>query len=227
MFMPFCSYCGKSTNPQDKFCASCGKSLKSSQPNVPVPDQPVSVQQAIANAPKVSSNRVPEPSSEHDVMNLKEATPSITPQTETIKMILPDLMMIKGFGRFETYNLIVTDSRSIFAKLTNVVKEQAIKKHRAKVEAVKGVPGVFKWMAKINDARAYIDWYSEKTPDLSFNETPGNFAIENSSIIDIDVTDDGDEDFPNYDLVITAKNNVLKLKTQHDPNKLFSVYGLR
>lgn len=129
----------------------------------------------------------------------------ITPQAETIKMVLPDLIVIKGFGRSETHNLIVTDSRSIFAKLTNEVKEQAVKKHRTRVEAAKEVPGVFKWMTKISDARAYIDWYTEITPDLSLNETPGNLAIENSSIINIIITDDADEDIPTMTLYLLQK----------------------
>jgi len=217
--MPFCPYCGKPTNPQNMFCASCGKSLKSLGPNVQTPDQQAPVQQATNDAPEVSSTRAPLPSSEQEAMSPKE-------MTETIKIFVPELFVMKGFGRTDTYNLIVTDRRSIFAKLTREVEEQAVKNHRAKIEAVKGAPGVFKWMAKIGKARAFIDWYSEKTPDASLNETPDNYAIENSSIVDVFVTNDQDEDFPTYDLEITTNKTVLKFKTQHDPGKLPDVYGL-
>ena len=217
--MPFCPYCGKPTNPQNMFCASCGKSLKSLGPNVQTPDQQAPVQQDTIDASEVSSTRPPQPSSEHE---------SILPKstTETIKIVVPELYVMKGFGRTDTDNLIVTDRRSIFAKLTREVEEQAVKNHHAKIEAVKGAPGVFKWMAKIGKARAFIDWYSEKTPNSSLNESPGNYAVENSSIVDVFVTDDRDEDFPTYELEVTTNKTVLKFKTQHDPGKLPSVYGL-
>jgi hypothetical protein len=224
--MPFCPHCGKSTNQQDKFCTSCGKELNKLTYKVPLQDQKTPFQQAAAKSPEVSSTMFPQPLSGHDIISLRETT-SRGSQTETIKLVFPDLMVSKGLIRSDAYTLIVTDRRSIFAKLTNEVEEQAIKKYRSKIEAARGTSGVIKWIAKINNSRAYIEWYSEKTIDSSLNESLGNYAIDNLNIMNVFAKYDGDDDFPTYDIIFTTKDNVIKCKTLHNPSVLTSVYGFR
>ena len=99
-------------------------------------------------------------------------------------MVVPDLLMIYSFGKSDTFNLVITTHRSIFAKLTKTIKEQSQKQRKKKVDNMKINP-LFKMMAKRIDYGAYIDWYTEKTPQETLNETPGNYAIDNNDIVDI------------------------------------------
>ena len=43
-------------------------------------------------------------------------------------------MVAKSWGRYDVYNLIVTDRRSIFSKLTNEMMNKTIQARRAKAE---------------------------------------------------------------------------------------------
>jgi hypothetical protein len=42
-----------------------------------------------------------------------------------------------------------------------------------------------KWKAQVSDPYIYVEWYQSITPEQAMKETPGNFAIDNSSIISI------------------------------------------
>jgi uncharacterized Zn finger protein (UPF0148 family) len=110
--MPFCPFCGTPVKENHKFCPSCGNPLEL-VPQIPTPTpqatptpQPQQPQQP-ASAPQPAA--APQP-------------PQVqTTQGETIREIIPNLSVSKSFGRTDTYNLIVTERRSIFAKLTTEI----------------------------------------------------------------------------------------------------------
>jgi hypothetical protein len=218
--MPFCPYCGTPVKEQHMFCPSCGKELEP----IPVKEngglevtQPQHAQQASAQPPEIN------PSVPHS------STPAPTPAQlgETVKVIIPNLMVSKSLGRVDTYNLIVTDRRSIFAKLTNEIVGETVKMRRAKAEAEgKGFFG--KWKAQMQGFNTYADHYLDKTPDQALNETPGNYAVDNSLIrnIRVDENDDDDGGMTQYNIEITTPTDKLKFKMQYDPREhLRRAYG--
>jgi len=146
---------------------------------------------------------------------------------EPIKAIIPNLMISKSFGRADTYNLIVTERRSIFAKLTNEIMNETVKRRRAKAEAEgKGFFG--KWKAQMAGFNTYTDWYADKTPDQALAETPGNWAIENSAIRGVKVNESSDDEggMTLYYIQFTTITGKFDFKMQYDPRQLLQqAYG--
>ena len=215
--MPFCIHCGKPVIPTDKFCGYCGKPV--SIPQVAVISEVKSVESSQVKISEVAVS-VAAANSPNYVGSAGKPLPSV----ETVKMIVPDQLMIYGFGKSDTFNIIITTHRSIFAKLTKNIKEQAQKKMKEKVDGAK-MNRVIKWMAKRIDYSAYLSWYAEKTPQEILNETPGNYAIDNVDIIDVTVNDnsvDSEEGgkIADYELVITTREKTLKFKSIINPNNV-------
>jgi hypothetical protein len=214
--VPFCVFCGKPVTATDKFCKNCGKPVSASQAQKNPEIKAETLAQAKTPEVIVSgdSNR------SSSFVGSQESLPAV----ETVKMIVPDQVMVYGFGKADTFNLIITTHRTIFVKLTNSIKEQAQKKMNDKVNGAK-MNRVIKWMAKRVDYSAYLNWYADKTPQQALNETPGNYAIPNTDIIDVTVNDnsvDSDEGgtVPDFELVITTREKMLKLKSIINPDNI-------
>jgi hypothetical protein len=216
--MPFCVHCGKPVKPAEKFCGACGKPISAPQTTATPAIKPEVTPEV--KAPDATADAVVSKSA----LTYVRPTVKNLPPVETVKMIVPDLLLIYGFGRSDTFNLIITTHRSIFAKLTNRIKEQSKKKVSENLKTAKINP-VFKWMAKRVDYAAYVEWYTGKTPEEVLNETPGNYAIDNTDIIDVSTideswkTEDGDNVL-GYDLIITTNDKTLKFKTQINPENI-------
>ena len=154
---------------------------------------------------------------------IDETSPNDT-SDENIQLVFPDYNVRKGLLSAEQYTLVITNKRTIFAKQTRDVEDQALKQYKAKIDATKNVPGVIKWIAKKSSSRAYIEWYSDKSPDSILDETPGNYAIDNSNILNVTSRFDGDDEFPVYYIHFTTVNEVIKGKTMLNPDTLVMVY---
>ena len=95
--------------------------------------------------------------------------------------LIPVLKKPKSFGRWDTYAMIVTDQRSIFAQLTaTMLKEAAAEAQRKGKEDGKGF--FARWADQLKATMAYSDRYWNIPPDEVLNETAGNFAIPNQEI---------------------------------------------
>jgi hypothetical protein len=210
--MPFCPFCGTSVKDQHKFCPNCGNQLEQVTPRPVEVSQPVqSPQQAYAPAQPYYAPPPAPQSMPYQV------------QGETIRALIPNLMVSKSLGRVDTYNLIVYERRSIFAKLTNEVMNNAIKRRRAKAEDEgKGFFG--KWKAQMQGFNIYTDGYSEMTSDQILAETQGNWAIDNSAIrgmkFSADNDDEGGQNF--FYVELTTMTGKLNFKTTYDAKSLFN-----
>ena len=217
--MSFCTNCGKPINPNDKFCASCGSKLKNSESH-PTPQSQTSPPQRAAGGDSTN------PLQPQSVTTIDKSSPKDT-SNENIQLVFPDYNVRKSLLSAEQYTLVVTNKRTIFAKQTREVEEEALKQYKAKIDAAKDVSGVIKWIAKKSNPRAYIEWYSDKSPDSILAEAPGNYAIDNSNILNVTSKFDGDEEFPIYYIHFTTVNEVIKGKTMLNPDALVMVYRAR
>jgi hypothetical protein len=192
----YCTNCGRPVKEQQKFCASCGS------PVGPNPD---------AGVPKPISST-----------SSGQFTAS---KGEIIKIIIPNLMMSKSWGRSDTFNLIVTNQRSIFAKLTTQVMNDTIKMRREKAASEgKGLLG--KWGAQMSGFNTYIDRYQTISPEEALLENKENFQIDNSLIKNVKSASDGDQNNEMYNIEITTATQKYRFKTQFDPEKaLKTAYG--
>ena len=213
--MPFCPFCGTPVRESHKFCPSCGNPLE------PIPQKSTSAPQAMPIPQSQQPVVAPQPPV---ALQPTQVQPI---QGEAIRQIIPNLIVSKSLGRTDTYNLIITDRRSIFAKLTSEIMNETVKMRRDNAAAEgKGFFG--KWKAQMQGFNTYTDWYKDKTPDQALGETPGNYAIDNSAIRNIKVNEDSNDDggMDLYYIEITTPTGKLNFKTQYDPRKLLqAAYG--
>lgn len=207
--MPFCPYCGTPVREDHRFCPSCGKELEHLPPQSAAPAPSQMEPQARPTQPPVT------------------VSSSAAPQAETVRTVIPNLMVPKSFGRQDVYNLVVTNRRSIFAKLTNEIATETVKMRRDQAAADgKGFFG--QWKAQLAGLINYGDRYFALTPDQALNETQGNFAVDNSMIRGIKTkSEGGDEDEKStWEIEISTVSEKLKFQTQYDPrNILKQAYG--
>jgi hypothetical protein len=101
--------------------------------------------------------------------------------TEKMLGLIPVLRKPKSFGRWDTYALIITDQRTIFAQMTaNMLKEAAAEAQRKGKEEGKGF--FSRWADQLKATMAYSNRYWDIPPDEALGENPGNFAIPNQEI---------------------------------------------
>jgi hypothetical protein len=146
---------------------------------------------------------------------------------ETVKFVIGSLAVSKSWGRIDNYTLIVTERRSIFAKLTQEIMNETVRASRANAQAEgKGFFG--KWAAQMKGFYSYHDRYVHLTPDQILQETPGNFAIENAWISKIKISEYTDPNNNNVEFGITFEmvNQKLYFKSMYDlKDQLRQVYG--
>jgi hypothetical protein len=201
--MPFCPNCGKPYKEHHKFCQSCG------MPVEPL-EQPASQAGVTENIPQSAPPIIQKPN------------PPPPPMSgETIAVVINDIQIPTPQRERLDYNLILTNFRGIFARKTNKVGQDAMKMRNDTLSAQK--KGFFaRWKDQVAGTNMYIDWYKSISPEQALKETPGNFAIDNASIISIKMKTFGtgeDENFEFHTEIQTTGEN-LKFISKYDTNKL-------
>jgi len=107
--------------------------------------------------------------------------------SEVISAVIPLVRKPKSFGRSDTYTLVVTGTRMVFAELTgDMLKEITAEAQRKGKEEGKGF--FARWGDQLKASMNYAERYWQMTPDEALRETPRNFAIQNTSVKKIKVS---------------------------------------
>lgn len=165
MFMPYCPKCGKDNQAEAKFCMSCGTEMApaASQPNS---QETLQTQQAGAPMPQGLYK-----SASGDM----EQTIGAIPQAKKFKTM--------GMT-YDSYVVVLTTRRMVFAVLTSKEMQQAANDARDKAKAEgKGFFGA--WGEQLKATFKYGEKYLYMPPDQIVAQNPANFAIENSTITEV------------------------------------------
>jgi len=131
---------------------------------------------------------------------------------------------------YDTFNLIVTNRRMIFAQLTQAMVNAAIAEAQAKAKAEgKGFFGIMgdQMAAQFQYARKY----EFMAPDAVLAETPGNTAIENGAISAIDLrllSDNDNASYGEFNMTIKSSAGKAEYRIGEDDrfiNILKTAYG--
>lgn len=100
---------------------------------------------------------------------------------EQVRCVLRNIKKPKMFGAPDTYNVAVTDSRCIFARLTaDMLKKAAAEANRQGKEEGKGF--LSRWGDQMAATLKYGDRYLAMAPEDILKEDRGNFAIDHRDI---------------------------------------------
>jgi hypothetical protein len=100
---------------------------------------------------------------------------------EQVKCVLHNIKKTKMFGAGDAYNVAVTDSRCIFARLTaDLLKKAALEANEKGKEEGKGFLG--RWGDQIMATLTYGDRYLNMSADAVMQENKENFAINFTDI---------------------------------------------
>ncbi|MGA3111938.1 MAG: zinc ribbon domain-containing protein [Candidatus Bathyarchaeia archaeon] len=176
MITPFCENCGSPINPEAKFCRNCGTGL--TQPAVNVQPNPVQAQSfSPARVPASSPQASPVPASITPAPNEMGSEP-------IFGVIL--FKEEKSFGRWDTFNAVVTGQRLIFAQMTSEMMKAAAQQAREQAKADgKGFFG--QWSDQLKATYGYSRKYLAMSPSAILAETLGNFELINNAISEINL----------------------------------------
>lgn len=150
--------------------------------------------------------------------------------------LIPVLKKPKSFGRWDTYAVIITEKRAIFARLTSdMLKEAAMEAQRKGKEEGKGL--FSRWADQLKATMSYSERYWNIPPDEALNENSGNFAISNQDIKSIQIKqksqsgwgDDADRSITEVKIESAGKKENYNIDTYSKDmvNMLKSIYGDR
>ncbi|MCW4016701.1 MAG: zinc ribbon domain-containing protein [Candidatus Bathyarchaeota archaeon] len=210
--MPYCENCGKEVSSSSKFCGRCGSPVN------------VDTQATTVDSPKAVS-AAPQPA------------PSVSPQTQTKSTSEPVLGVLmlrkpKSLGRYDSFSGVLTGQRLIFAQMTGDMLKDAIKQSREQAKSEgKGFFG--QWAEQLKASASFAQRYYSMEPSVVLAETPGNSAVQNSSVneVKLKLKDTGTQN-NTREFEIEIKSSSGKYKFRMDENNdyvqmLKTVYGDR
>jgi hypothetical protein len=137
---------------------------------------------------------------------------------EPVVSVIPNARLKAGFMGVKTkpYILMLTQRRVIFVQVTSQMMKQLVADARdgAKAEG-KGFMG--QWGAQLTAFSAFAEGYLQMPPDAALAQTPGNFAVERSTIVKTKIktshadTDSGGATTDRLIIKTTEKKYVLNL----------------
>ncbi len=101
--------------------------------------------------------------------------------SEQVRCVLHNIKKTKFLGRWDTYNVAVTEQRCIFAKLTNDMLKNAVTEASAQGKA-EGKGFLARWGDQLQASLSYGNRYLSLAPDDILKENPDNFAVANEDV---------------------------------------------
>jgi hypothetical protein len=232
--MPYCGNCGSQLQPNAKFCGNCG-AAQTAAPTQTAPAPTVQPTYYPSTTAAYPPPPPPPPNMNPQSFQAPPSTqpPATMPQTsgEPIVGAIP-LRKLKSLGRYDAYAAVLTSQRMIFAQLTSemVTAAAMAAKEQAKAEG-KGFFG--QWADQLRGSFNYTDKYLAMQPQAILAETPGNFALPNSAIVEIKIHLKGEHDnYNRRDFEAEIKSTSGTYKFHLDENSRYTdllkqVYGDR
>jgi hypothetical protein len=195
--MPYCENCGTQINPNAKFCGNCGaaQTQTAATTNPPVNSPPTQPKRERLSyySPPPANTYVPSPATPITQPTMTQAAPFTQPiQTPTPQVNDESTVGVivfrkpKSLGRFDTYTGVLTTHRLIFAQMTSAMLNDIAQQSREQAKAEgKGFFG--QWSEQLKATFSYARKYLNMSPEAVLAETPGNFAVYNSSISEVKV----------------------------------------
>jgi hypothetical protein len=172
----FCTHCGKPTETQ-RFCGQCGAQLEATATFCSQCGNTVAPQAAPSAPAALASSAVEAPS---PALAPAEA-PRPAASGEPVLGVIAGAQRHKGLFGMQTFNIVVTRDRLVFALMPDKVMKDAAAEmgRRAKAEG-KGLLG--RIAAQMGWLDLMVERYAAMPPDEALAEYKDNFFIPNNTI---------------------------------------------
>jgi hypothetical protein len=182
------------------FCASCGNQITINIRFCPNCGQPV--------APAVQPfNNLPPP-----------AAPPSYFASEPVLFIIPNLQQNNALGERDTFYLVVTQQRSLFIKINQLIAQKAFQQRQAKNQG-QGFLG--RWKEQVAGPDAYLEYLQALPVAGMLGESPESYSIDNAQIQQVGIKFYFREDFPSeWHLDFQTAGGLIKFIAVSDPEKL-------
>jgi hypothetical protein len=174
----FCGQCGAQLEPTARFCGQCGSTVAA---------QPGPAVTSSAPAPQTSPAAMP------SAQPRPAAAAQPGPASEPVLGVIAGAQRRKGLLGHQTFNIVVTRERLVFALMTDKMMKDAVAEmnRRAKAEG-KGLLG------RIGAQMGWLNWmverYAAMAPAAALTENKDNFFVPNSTIRKATVEEQHDQE---------------------------------
>jgi hypothetical protein len=182
----FCIACGRNLAENARFCEACGTAVGGTVAPPPAYQPPPVYQPPPTYQPPPQPAYQPPPVYQPSPQAYQTSQPAYAPPPvyppgyayppqaqgipgEALIGVIPAASRKKSLFSMESFNIVVTNQRMVFAQMTNDMIKAEAAAHRGQ-----GIGGVFKAMTS-----GYSLWqrYPQMSPDQALAETPGNFGV--------------------------------------------------
>ena len=205
----YCENCSKPLRATARFCGRCGQPVETPEPERPSP------QGAQARAPEASVSPPPPQPDWSAIPSPAQPTPMA--QAEAVMGVIPNARRIKGFlgSRSQTYHLVVTNLRLLFALQTNaMIRESARRAQEAAKQQGEGWLGQVGSMMGAHAGGHYLQMF----PKNILAEHPENFFVMNNHIHKVTLLQQINPNYGNrdaYEIHVHSTTSKIRLAFQH------------
>lgn len=189
-----CPSCGATVAAGNRFCTSCGKPL-----NVPRFCGKCGAQMDgdARFCGKCGSTVAVSPATSAQPAPVAPAPVQAQPSGEPVLGVITGAQKKKGLFGFQTFSIVVTNQRLVFAEMSNKMMNEAVKEMNRRAKAAgKGLLGVIG--AQMGWMNVLVEKYSSIGPDAALAESKENFFIPNNTIQKVTIWEEDNEDGPSW-----------------------------
>lgn len=190
----FCTFCGSQLTSAARFCGACGHRVQEQQFAPPNPKQ-FPAQSIPYQAPAPPPTPPPPPQSFTQQPAPTSAIHANQPGGEAVLSVLPILQRRKGLFGSESFAVVLTSHRLIFALVTSQMLQDAAKE--AKEQARQQGKGFFnQWGAMMSSGLRFSQRYLGMAPNSIMAEHRENFYLLHNQVQQVRLKS-SDPDEPN------------------------------
>lgn len=190
-----CASCGNPLTGSEKFCGACGGPAVASRAAAPAGNVCAKCGAPVSDTTKYCGGcGAPVGASFPAAGPLTSPAPAAD---EQVIGVIGNAKKMKMLGiSYDSFSIIVTNRRMIFAQMTAAMLNAAVAEAQAKAKSEgKGFFGIMK--DQLAAQFQYAKRYETMSPDAALGETPGNSAVENSLITAVTLSLKGTSDDDN------------------------------